>query len=154
MIKIVSIICALLLTGCSTTTIVTDAQGNESLNTLGVSCSTPYKLTQDCSNFSGATRTITLDGFEVNIAGSSDGKVVMVMDANLLKNSFSDIFTLNSKTHSDASNTSYHAVKKALSKHGITIFKALPMRLLGNTDGYVLELDSDGYKILLDGKTP
>jgi len=127
---------------------VTDAQGNESLNTLGVTCSSPYVLSQDCSNFSGATNTVVIDGFEVKLAGSTDGKFVMVMDANLVSNSFSDIFTLNSKTHSDASNMSYHVVKKILTTHNIKILRVLPMRSFGNTDGYVLELDNDGYQIL------
>lgn len=139
-----------LVAGCASTTVVTDAQGHEAINTVGMTCKKPYELSRDCSIWSGATRKIDIEGFELKIAGSEAGTEVLVMDAHLFKNSMSDIFTLNSPTHSQASNQSYNSVKKVLTAENISIKKAVPLRSFGNVDGYVLELDGDGYKKLIE----
>lgn len=138
------------LIGCATTTTVSTSSDNEAINTLTMSCSSPYALTQDCSIWSGATRTVYIRGFEVKVAASKDGKVILVMDANIIKNTlFDNPFTFNSKTHSDASNSSYHAIRTILDKNSIGVTKVRPLKLLGNVDGYILELTSDGYSLLI-----
>lgn len=42
-------------------------------------CRQPYRLTQDCSRYPGATRLIEIDGLKLRVAGSEDGDTVLVM---------------------------------------------------------------------------
>jgi hypothetical protein len=138
------------LAGCAATPPpVADAGASDDISTLSLSCKKPYALTQDCSGFSGAKRRISVDGFDVKVAGSAAGDVVLVMDAKLVANSFSDFFTLNSPSHSRAANDSYTAVRRVLDKAGIEVRRVRVLRSLGNIDGYVLELGGNGYAALL-----
>ena len=137
------------LSGCMSTALVTDANGNESISTLWMTCSNPYVLTQNCSAWNGAAKEIEINGFEINIAGSENGKVVLVMDSDWLSNVLGDVFTLNSPTHSEATNTSFDVIKNVLKEKGIVLKKVIPVQSSGNIDGYIVELGSDGYKELL-----
>jgi len=124
--------------------VVTPIQGAKEgkvINSISMTCKSPYLLEQDCSIWSGATRSIVIDGFEVKVAGSKDGKVVLVMDSKWFSNSFSH-------THSKASNNSYYAIKKVLDAEKIEIIRVSPMKSFGNIDGYILELAEDGYSVL------
>lgn len=147
--KTLALVClAAVLAGCAATPTVKDANDAETINTVGMTCESPYALKQDCSIWSGATRSVIIDGFEVKVGASEDGKVILVMDSKLFANTFSDFFTLNSPTHSRASNNSFYAIKKTLDEAGIKINRVRPLRSFGNVDGYVLELASDGYTLL------
>ena len=144
---ILSLFIALFSAGCVMTPPVEEAEGEAPINTLSMSCKKPYLLTQDCSIWAGAKRSISIEGFEVKVAASEDGSQILVMDAKLLKNTFSD-FYLNSPTHSKASNDSYHAIRSLLDKAGVEVKKVRPLKFLGNIDGYVLLADGDGYAVL------
>lgn len=137
--------------GCATVNTVPEAAEDESVSFVNV-CGSPYKLTQDCSFISPtrATKKIQIDGFEVKIAGSEAGDVVFVADSKIIGNRFKDSFKfkINSPSHCEAANDSYNAVKKAFDKEGIEIKKVLPVKSFGNIDGYLLELNSDGYTVL------
>ena len=146
--KIVIISIAVVLAGCAATPSVQDANEAETINSVSMTCNSPYVLKQDCSIWSGATRDVIIDGFEVKVGASEDGKVILVMDSKLFSNSFGDFFTLNSPTHSRASNNSFYAVKKVLETAGVKINRVRPLRSFGNVDGYVLELAGDGYTLL------
>ena len=137
------------LIGCVRTAIVADSEGNKMINSITMSCKKPYVFTQDCSAWSGATRKITVDDFDVVVAGSEDGSTILVMDSH----SFIDVLTedpfiLNKPTLSRASNNSFYAVKRVLKQKDITIQKVTALGFLGDIDGYVLELDTDGYRYL------
>ena len=136
--------------GCVHTAVVDDAEGSKFLNSVTMGCKKPYAFTQDCSVWNGATRKLNIEGFDVVVAGTEDGSTILVMDADIYKNVLiEDIFFLNNPTHSKASNNSYFAVKKILKQQSISVQKAIPIGFLGNIDGYVLELDGDGYKTLI-----
>lgn len=137
------------LIGCVRTAIVADSEGNKMINSITMSCKKPYVFTQDCSAWSGATRKITVDDFDVAVAGSEDGSTILVMDSH----SFTDVLTedpfiLNKPTLSRASNNSFYAVKRVLKQKDITIQKVTALGFLGDIDGYVLELGTDGYRYL------
>jgi len=133
--------------GCSTTPAVDESLGEESISGVSMSCKKPYELPQDCSIWSGATRKIEIEGFPVKIAGSSDGNIVLVMDAHIFGNAFKEGITLNlaEDYQTVAANNSYEAVQKALNKNGVTISQVRPVVTLGRINGYVLVLASDGY---------
>lgn len=138
------------LSGCSTTPAVPEAMGEDTISGITMSCKKPYVLTEDCSVWSGAKRSIELEGFPVKVGASEDGKTVLVMDARLFSNAFKEGFTLNlaEDYQTVAANNSFEAVQKVLRKDGVTINKVRPIVTLGRINGYVLELDSDGYSTL------
>jgi hypothetical protein len=140
-------VAASLVTACAATPPPVEGAA-DSINAVTMTCNRPYVLKQDCSIWNGATRRITIDGFHVKVAGSEDGTVVLVMDANMLGNQFGDFFTINSPSHSEASNHSYHAVRRVLDEAGIEVIRVRPLRSFGDINGYVLELAADGYSLL------
>lgn len=143
-----------LLTSCATRPVVSDAVGEDEINYVTMTCSRPYKFIQDCSFFSGAKRNITLDGFDIKIAGSEKGDTILVMDGNKISNAFKEAFTLSVKSYSsEASNNSFEAVKRVLLEKRVTIFRVRPIVSANGIEGYVLELDSDGYSFLKDIKS-
>lgn len=124
---------SLFLAGCVPTAPVDDVGDNQSINPITISCKKPYVFTQDCSAWSGAKRKINIDGFDVVVAGSEDGSIIVVMDAHFYKNILIDNpFILSSQNHSKASNNSYYTVKKILKQHGINILKVRPLELWGD----------------------
>lgn len=138
----------LMIPGCSSQKILTDELGNEYIKTISMKCNKPYDLTQDCNNWAGASRKIVINDFDIKVAGSEDGKVVLVMDAHLFKNSLKSPFSLYSKSHTEASNNSFKSVSELFEQKGIKILRVLPLRSFENIDGYVMELNEDGYTIL------
>jgi hypothetical protein len=146
--RIYILIILALLSACSTTSPVKTSEDAEAINALTMSCKKPYILPQDCSIWSGATRKLEINGFVVKVGASDDGKTVLVMDARSFRNTLSDPFTLNSKTHSTASNNSYHAIRKVFDENDIEVLRVRPLKSFGNINGYVLELKSDGYSLL------
>ena len=139
-----------LLSGCATTPVANEAIGEDAISTLTMSCKEPYKLSQDCSSWSGAARKLTIDGFNVKVAGTEKGDVVLVMDANPFGNAMKEAFTLNlaKNYHSESSNNSLEAIKKVLLNGGIQIFRVRPLFSMNGIDGYVLEISGDGYTLL------
>ena len=148
--KVFLLVGVFFLVGCVPTSTVEDVGDNQSINPITMSCKKPYVFTQDCSAWSGANRKINIDGFDVVVAGSADGSIILVMDAHFYKNILIDNpFILSSQNHSEASNNSYYTVKKILKQHGINIQKVRPLELWGDISGYVMELDADGYTTLI-----
>ena len=150
--KIIIITTAFLLSACASTTTVKGSKDSESINTAFMTCSSHYEFSRDCSIWTGATRTVEIDSFEVNVGATADGKTILVMDADLFKNTVKGLtnpFILNSPAHSEASNNSYQAIKKVLDNSNISINKTIPLKSFGNIDGYVLELNNDGYTSII-----
>jgi len=119
------------------------------ISALAVTCSRPYSLIQDCSNFSGAQREILIDGQKLKVAGTADGKVILVMNNNYMRNELTLALTLGiAENNSRESNDAMSAVEKLFSENGIGILKKTRMGTRLTTVGYLLELDQDGYSLL------
>lgn len=147
--KLLLLILIMLSSGCATVQVIDKGKKSDHISTFSLTCKKPYIFTQDCSNWWGANRTITIEQYDVKIAGSCNGNIILVMDAHLLKNTFlSNPFLLNAPRHSHAVNNSFEAVQKVLRESKIEILKVVPVKAMGNIDGYVLETDGDGYSIL------
>lgn len=115
-----------------------------------VTCKKPYLLEQDCSYFSGATRTVEFDGHKLRIAGSNDGRILMVTEDSPILHGVTDGLTLGfSDTRSDANIECFEVVKVKLLSSNINIIRTIKIvDGYGRIDGYLLELDSDGYSLL------
>jgi hypothetical protein len=102
---------------------------------FSLSCKKPYKLDQDCSIWTGAKRTIRINEKEINVAGSADGKIVLIMDNKLV--------TDNAKL-----SLCCRLVKEKLLANGIGIIKITKF-IMGKKDyAYIFDLDNDGYSFL------
>jgi hypothetical protein len=104
---------------------------------ITATCSQPYKLTQSCNIFSGASRLITVGGQKLKIAGSADGRVILIRSASLLD--------LNVTT---SGSSQYEAVRQALNRANLHIVRQRDMVTSGSPVGFFLELDGDGYSAL------
>ncbi len=104
---------------------------------ITATCSHPYKLTQSCNLFSGASRSITVGGQKLKIAGSADGKVLLIRSASLL-----DLKV------STSGSPQYDAVRAALNRANLHILRQRDMVTSGSPVGFFLELDGDGYSVL------
>ena len=146
--QFVWIVSSAIIMGCASTPVVEGAE--DEISTVSMSCKKPYILTQDCSAWSGAKRTIELEGFEIKVAANEAGDVILVMDAHPFSRSMLEAISLNigKDHHSVASNNSFEAVRRVLAEDGRSIVRFRPVASFSNIDGYVLELDSDGYSLL------
>ena len=142
LIRSVAILSFSFLSACGpATAVVPDAEGMEPISALKLRCDKPYKLTQDCSGFSGASRLIEISAFQFKIAGIEDGSIVLIMGAKKMSNAL----TGNS---AETANVAYELSKRFLLENGVTINFTEPVssgRLLA---GYVITTDENAYEIL------
>ena len=140
--SILAVTSMLLLGGCGTVTaIVPDAEGVEHVSAIGMGCNKPYKFTQECSGFSGATRLVEVSEFQYKIAGSEDGSIVLMMGAKQM----SDAWTGKS---TETANVAYEVTKKYLSDNGIRIDKVEPVSSGNLLAGYIITTDGNAYEAL------
>jgi hypothetical protein len=111
-----------------------------------LSCSHPVELERDCSSWSGAKREIELDGVPMKLAGSADGRHVLVLR---LTNSAAATGRLD-----EESRQAYLAIAKALRQRGVGIVAVTPIETSGKRVGYLLELDRNGYDVLSAPSVP
>lgn len=140
-VRISLVVLTAFVTGCSTPRIVRDARGVNPVNSVTMSCSKPYKFVHDCSNFSGAKKRILLDGLPLSIAGSEDGKTVLLMSTG-------QTWTLIQHKHSVRNNYGYETAKRILMENGIVVTHVTPLVGFRHLHGYVLECDGDAYAVL------
>ena len=126
---------------CQTPNYVPDAQGAKSISIASLSCSKPYELSQDCSTWDGASREIEIGDFRMKVAGSADGRVVLLMGPSPIGDSAR-------QTHGDVTNFAYEDVKRELAGAGIAIVKVEPVASLGQLMGYAVHADGDAYAVL------
>jgi hypothetical protein len=112
---------------------------------LSMTCSRPYPLEQDCSIWSRAKREVEIGDVTVRVAASRDGQIVLVMPSNSLKHSFEGDIT-------HASTRGTLAVRAMLEAQRVRVDRQIPVVTAGQTMGHVLELDRDGYALLLESR--
>ena len=121
--------------------VVPEAEGVEPISAIGMGCNKPYRLTQDCSGFSGAKRTVSFHEVEFKIAGSEDGTVVFVMDAKPNRNAWSG-------KNAEAANLAFETTKRILHENTVAIRTVEPVASGALLIGYVLTADKDAYSVL------
>ena len=132
----------LFLAACGTVTaIVPDAEGVDRISAVTMGCNKPHKLTQDCSGFSGATRLVELSGVQFKIAGSGDGRVVLLMGAKQISDAHKGKST-------EVANVAYEVTKKYLLDQGVKITLVEPVASGSLLAGYAITTDSDAYSLL------
>ncbi len=108
--------------------------GAATISVASLSCKKPFVLERDCSSWSGPTRRIETRGVAIKVAGSADGRTIALMSPSAWK----PRFPLEG----------YAAVEAELRSHDIRIRNITTIGTFGTIQGYILELDGDGYSIL------
>jgi hypothetical protein len=111
-------------------------ESSEIISAVTMTCDKPYQLGQDCSK-KRPNRTIRIGDQEMKIAGSNDGKVVLIM--NMQERFIDDASAL----------ACFELVRnELLAKGGITVLRAVNIMWARKIRGFFLELDGNGYSFL------
>jgi hypothetical protein len=128
--------CFMFLSACTNTpTIITFNDQSVGTYNPAAGC-TSLQLSQDCSKVIGATRHIKIDEIELRIAGSADGRVLLVMSKP----------TLSPDTA--ALKRGATAIKNFLLSKGIDIIESKAIYGDNLIVGYHYTFDTDGYSYL------
>lgn len=131
--KFVFLFALAVLQGCASTPSEVTYQG-EQVGTFGPAsgCGT-LNLDSDCSQMSGATLAIEIDGTELRIAGGDSGKIVFVMSKPGM---FPD---------EDALSTGAQAVRKFIRSKNIEVLETKVMYGSGKVFGVHYTLNGDAF---------
>jgi hypothetical protein len=114
-----------------------------------MSCSRPYAFSQDCLSGYRATRDIQLHDRKMKIAGSEDGKLILVMDEKYYSDSMKRAFSLGiSDAGTDQAMQCGRIVESFFKAKNLKIVKKLKMVEMGSVAGFIFELEDDGYSLL------
>jgi hypothetical protein len=124
-----------------------------------ISCSNPYRFDHDCWPLLGARRRINIEGRLMLIAGSNDGKNVMLTGCRWLAPNVDTTMdsALVDKTQGLLPAVCLDAAREEWAKKDIHVLKTI--RIVDEGDpfnasdpgfvvGYAVELDGDGYSVL------
>lgn len=126
------------LSGCISTPGIVSYKGQPvaAVSAVSMSCTSPYSLTQDCSAWSGAALRVKLKERVVKVAGSADGKIVLVM---------TDQKTLPTQYETEQAADS---VQEVATSRGAKLMKLEALAIGANVPGYILTFDTDVYSQL------
>ena len=129
---------AVLLVACVSNppVLVPDSMSNASITAVGMTCSSPYELSQDCSGLSGPTKKISISGMEMKVAGTSDGTVIVMFGTSSMSPNMQEI------------NASYELIKRELVANQIGIIKVTPIISSNILFGYAIETDRPSYEFI------
>jgi hypothetical protein len=123
------VVAVLILAGCASPS---PSDLRSEIPGLWMTCNRPYQLTQDCSIWSGATREIEINGVQMKISGTADGRVVVVMPTDATTHAFrGDLDQASAKA-------TFEVVTR-LESHGVTIERQIPVVTSGEAVGNALE---------------
>lgn len=150
--KISLVLALCLLSGCITagmsSSVVEEAAGEKPIRTGGLTCKDPYLLEQDCSSTWGATRKVMVGNRRVAVAGSKDGTIVLIMEADTASTLLANQVSLHNPAHNEAVNENYRVVRAYFDSKSVSVKRVRPVQAPARIDGYILELGSDGYSLL------
>ncbi len=127
-----------LLTAC-TNTPTTISFNNQSVGTYNPTAGcTKLLLQQDCSKVVGATRNIIIDEIELRIAGSLDGRALLIMSKPKILARPDNVALKNGKT----------AVDNFFARRDIAIVETKPIYGNNVIIGFHYTFDVDGYSQL------
>ena len=108
---------------------------------MSATCDTPFRLSRSCSKARGPSKRISIDGLELQLAGSGDGSVLLIMprDAHILA---------VQGAATPAANERFYAVRDAAAAHGVNPLRATPLVMRNSIVGYYIEFDGDAWSAL------
>lgn len=121
--------------------LVPDAAGRPIVGATSVNCKKPVELPRDCSSISGPKRLIEVSGVRMRIAGSADGRTILLAGPNPNSDSLAG-------AHAQITNSAYEVVKRELVRRGIRMTRVDPIASMGSLFGYLVYYDGDAYTAL------
>jgi len=156
--KISVVAASCLLSGCMTagmsSPVVEAASGEEPISSVDLSCTKPYLLEQDCSDWVRATRKVMVGNRRVAVAGSKDGTIVLVMEEDTASTVLARQISLHNTERNEATNENYRVVRAYFDSKSVSVKRVRVVRMPAMIDGYILELGSDGYSLLKELSVP
>jgi hypothetical protein len=156
--KVFVVFASCLLSGCITagmsSPVVEAAAGEEPIFADGLTCTKPYLLEQDCSDWVRATRKVVVGNRHVAVAGSKDGTIVLVMEVDTASTVLARQISLHNPERNEAANENYRVVRVYFDSKSVSVKRVRPVRTPARIDGYILELGSDGYSLLKELTVP
>lgn len=123
------------ITGCATGPHIQVADVNaKPVSVFKISCKSPFKLTQNCSGFSGPTKSIAIDGFKFKVSGNESGTITLMYNSILGPNAVK-------------SNRNYELMKREILSHGIEIVSVIPLLNQNKIQGYAISTKEPSYQI-------
>ena len=153
------LIVSMAIAGC-TAYVIDDDRISDSISVWRVSCDKPYELVRDCSNAWGPTRKTVIDDSSFDLAGNIDGNVLLMAltSGGLNGTQITEGFLLGATDQSGPLlEVAFLKADRVLKKEGILITNIVPIIApdwlihfgkIGDTYGYILELDGNGYSVL------
>ncbi len=144
----VSILLVLSLNACATFGSYDRFKDVEKISTITFTCNRPYELTQDCSNIFGAEKKIVIKDLKLSIFGNREGNVVGVMTRSVWVSGFKKVSSIGLFNDNKMLHDALGEVEKVLKENSMNIKNKVLMKSFGTIDGFLLELDGDGYSVL------
>jgi hypothetical protein len=115
------------------------ADGATPVALADATCEAPIRLARGCSKRSPAGRRKSLDGLDLRLAATADGRTLLVMPPD-------DLLARGAAT--PAANERYYAAADALEGRGIRALRATPVVSGAEIVGYFIECDGDAWAAL------
>lgn len=133
-----SALCLSLLTGClsSPPKLVSDAEGEDFVDAIAMTCHQPYELTQDCGAVFGPAAKLDIDSVNMKIAGSEDGKLIVLRAGSVFVR------------RGEGANDAYRLVETVLSENQVQVTRLVPLVSANILKGYAITTDSPAYELL------
>jgi|SRR5690554_2207994 len=122
-------------TGCVSTppTLAPNAEGETFVDAIAMTCNAPYQLTRDCNPVRGPGAKLEIAGIEMKIAGSEDGKLIVLSAGSALDR------------RGEGANEAYRLVETVLSEHQVQVTRLVPLVSANILKGYAITTDIPAY---------
>lgn len=126
------------MVGCVSTppTVVVDAQSQNFVDAIAMTCEVPYELTRDCGSIFGPSAKVEIHGVAMEIAGSEDGKLIVFKGGSVFDR------------RGEGNNEAYDALKTLLTENQIQITRVVPLVSANILMGYAVHTDVAAYDML------
>jgi len=106
-----------------------------------VTCKSPFPLKRSCSRSRGAKKRVELESLDLRLAGSKDGRILLVMPEDSLERA-------ELGTATGVSNEGFYIVSDLATRAGVPAVRATALLAGREVVGYLVEFDGDAWEAL------
>ena len=121
--------------------LVDRAENVEPIAYAEVTCKRPFPLTRSCSRSRGAKKRAEIESLDLRLAGSKDGRILLVVPEDSLERA-------EFGTATGVSNESFYIVSDGAERAGVAAVRATALLAGRQVVGYLIEFDGDAWKAL------
>ena len=120
---------------------VESAAGHAPLPIEDVNCSTPFELTLACSKAKGPRKKISMDGLDMRIGSSANGRILFMMPEDFEQLVDLDLATI-------ATNDRFNVLIETLENESLQAVRVIPLNYESQIIGYLIEFDGNAWSIV------